>query len=423
MDRKAVRGWLLYDWANSAFATTIMAAVMPIFYKSVAGADLVGNTAENYWGYTQTIAMLFVALLSPIMGAIADYSGAKVKFLAVFAFIGALATMFMSLIGPGDWLLASSLVILGTIGFSAGNTFYDGLLTEVAPPEKRDSLSARGYALGYLGGGLLLAVNLVMIEGWEMVGFPDKTTATQVAFITVGIWWLLFSIPIVRHVKERAKGAALSYGDAVKSGFARIGRTMKTASRYPELLKYMAAFWFFNDGINTVIVMATIYGSGIGIGTSDLILALLITQFVGYPSTLLFIKLASRFGSKKSLNGSLVIYVVIVILGYFMTNSIHFYLLAFMVGLVQGGSQAIARSMYANLVPPSRTAEFFGFLSLSSKFSSVAGPLVFSVVGTITGSSRLAILSLVAFFIIGIAILAFVNLDKGRKEATAGESV
>ena len=235
--------------------------------------------------------MLFVALLSPVMGAIADYSGAKVKFLSVFALIGALATMFMALIGHGDWLLASILVILGTIGFSAGNTFYDGLLTDIAPPEKRDALSAQGYALGYLGGGLLLAVNLVMIEGWEKIGFPDKTTATQIAFITVGIWWLVFSIPIVRHVKESAKGVSVSYGDAIESGFMRIGKTMQTASRYPELLKYMAAFWFFNDGINTVIVMATIYGSGIGIGTSDLILALLITQFVGFPSTLLFVKI------------------------------------------------------------------------------------------------------------------------------------
>ncbi|WP_125666276.1 MFS transporter [Paenibacillus baekrokdamisoli] len=421
MNRQAVRGWLMYDWANSAFATTIMAAVMPIFYKTVAGSDLPGNTAENYWGYTQTVAMIFVAVLSPIMGAIADYSGSKVRFLTAFAIIGALATMCMGFIGHGDWLLASTLVVLGTIGFAAGNTFYDGLLTEIAPPEKRDAISSKGYALGYLGGGLLLAVNLVMIKGWDKLGFPGETIATQMAFVTVGIWWLVFTIPIVRHVKEQAKGKAVSFGDAVKSGFMRIGRTMKTASRYPELLKYMAAFWFFNDGINTVIVMATIYGSGIGIGTSDLIIALLITQFVGYPSTLLFIKLAARFGTKRSLNGSLVIYVVIVILGFFMTNAIHFYILAFMVGLVQGGSQAIARSLYANLVPPSRTAEFFGFLSLSSKFSSVAGPLVFSVVGTITGSSRLAILSLVAFFIVGIAILAFVDLEKGRKEALTGE--
>ncbi|MCQ6558673.1 MFS transporter [Paenibacillus mendelii] len=422
MNRKAVRSWLMYDWANSVFATTILAAVMPIYYKDVAGAGLPGNTAENYWGYTQTVAMLCVALLSPIMGAIADHSGSKVKFLSFFAVMGALASAALALAGEGSWLLASTLVVLGTIGFSAGNTFYDGLLTDLAKPEERTSLSSKGYALGYLGGGLLLAVNIAMIEGWSLFGFPDKTTATRTAFVTVGVWWLLFSIPLMRHVKETAKGHAQGVGEAIKSGFIRIGKTFKTAKRYPELLKYMAAFWFFNDGINTVIVMATIYGRGIGIETTHLIVALLITQFVGYPSTLLFIKLASRFGAKSSLNGSLAVYVIIVILGYFMTSALHFYLLAFMVGLVQGGSQAIARSLYANLIPPSRTAEFFGFLSLSSKFSSVAGPFVFAVTGTITGSSRLAILSLVAFFIIGIILLAFVNLDKGRREALAEET-
>jgi UMF1 family MFS transporter len=411
----------MYDWANSAFATTIMAAVMPIFYKTVAGEGLTGNTAENYWGFTQTVAMLCVAVLSPILGAIADHSGAKVKFLSVFAVMGALASAAMGMIGSGDWLLASVLVVIGTIGFSAGNTFYDGLLTDLAPPEKRDALSSKGYAFGYLGGGLLLAVNVGMIEGWKMLGFASKTAATQWAFVTVGVWWLLFSIPLFRNVKEKAKGASAGAGEAIRSGFARLGRTMRTARRFPELLKYMASFWFFNDGISTVIVMATIYGTGIGIETKDLILALLITQFVGYPSTLLFIRFASRFGSKPSLYGSLTVYVVIVILGYFMTSAAHFYILATMVGLVQGGSQAIARAMYANLVPPSRTAEFFGFLSLSSKFSSVAGPLVFSVTGTITGSSRLAILSVAAFFIIGIALLATVNLDKGRREALAEE--
>ncbi|WP_274652430.1 MFS transporter [Paenibacillus humicola] len=419
MDRKAVRGWLMYDWANSAFATTIMAAVMPIFYKTAAGAGLPGNTAENYWGYTQTAAMICVAVLSPILGAIADYSGSKVRFLTAFAVIGSLSCAAMGLVGQGDWLLASLLVVAGTIGYSAGNTFYDSLLTDLAPPEQRDSVSSKGYAIGYLGGGLLLLVNVVMIEGWSRLGFADKTEATQWVFVTVGVWWLLFSIPLIRSVKERKKGAPVTFGDAVRTGFSRIGRTMRTVRRYPELLKYMAAFWFFNDGINTVIIMATIYGSGIGINTTDLILALLITQFVGYPSTLLFIRVARRLGSKKALYVSLAVYIVIVVLGFFMTSAAHFYALAVMVGLVQGGSQAIARSMYANLTPPAKAAEFFGFLSLSSKFSSVAGPLVFSVVGTLTGSSRAAILSLVAFFVIGIALLATVNMEKGRQEALA----
>ncbi|GGD74827.1 MFS transporter [Paenibacillus nasutitermitis] len=421
MNRKVVRGWLMYDWANSAFATTIMAAVMPVFYKTVAGEGLPGNTAENYWGFTQTIAMICVALLSPVMGAIADYSGVKVRFLSFFAIIGALSCGAMAFVGQGDWQLASILVVIGTIGYSAGNTFYDGLLPDIAPPRERAAISSKGYAAGYLGGGLLLAVNIVMIEGWEMLGFADKTAATQIAFATVGIWWLVFSVPLMRHVKEPVKGTSAGIGKAVQNGFLRIGRTLRSARRFPELLKYMLAFWFFNDGINTVIVMATIYGSGIGIQTTHLIIALLITQFVGYPSTLLFIKVAARLGTKRSLNVSLMIYILIVVLGFFMTSALHFYILAFMVGLVQGGSQAIARSIYANLVPPSRTAEFFGFLSLSSKFSSVMGPLIFSIVGTLTGSSRLAILSLVAFFVIGIALLSAVDLEKGERESLAND--
>ncbi len=422
MDRMKVRAWVQYDWANSAFATTMLAAVLPIYYESVAGAGLPGNTAENYWGFTQTVAMLLVAILSPILGAIADYTGAKVRFLTGFAVVGALASACMALVGEGDWMLASVLIVIGTLGFSGGNTFYDSLLTDLVPIEKRDIISARGYSMGYLGGGLLLAVNLVMIEGWEMVGFPDKTTATQVVFLTVGIWWLLFALPLFRRVKDVPRNRQAAFGSVIRTSFANLGRTLRSIRRYPQLSKYMLSYWFFNDGINTIILMATVYGSGIGIGTTHLITALLITQFVAFPCTLLFGRFAARSGAKRALYASLAIYVLIVVLGYFMTSEVHFYALAIMVGLVQGGSQATARSIYANLVPPSRSAEFFGFLSLSSKFSSVAGPFVFAVTGTITGSSRLAILSLIAFFIIGIALLTRVDLVKGRAEALAEES-
>lgn len=408
----------MYDWANSAFATTMMAAVLPVYYSDVAAADLAGNSAETYWGYTQSIAMLLVAILSPILGAIADYTGSKLKFLSVFMLLGVLSCVFMAFAGEGDWLLASILMVLGSIGYSGGNTFYDAMLADGVPQELRDRVSAQGYAYGYAGGGLLLLLNVIMIEVWETLGFPSKTFATQMVFITVGIWWLLFSVPILRSVKDAKKTQEYDgTGKIVRAGFVRIKETFSALKRYPELLKYMASFWFFNDGINTVIVMATIYGAGIGIETSDLIIALLITQFVGWPCTILFGRLAARFGSKRMLYYSLMIYVLIVGLGFFMTSAVHFYALAIMVGLVQGGSQAVARSIYANLVPPSRSGEFFGFLSLSSKFSSFAGPLVFSVVGTITGSSRVAILSLIAFFVIGIALLWKVNLDKGMREA------
>jgi UMF1 family MFS transporter len=420
MNQRQVRAWVTYDWANSAFATTMMAAVMPVFYESVAGAGLADGKAAYYWGYTQTIAMLCVAALSPVLGAIADFRGSKVRFLSVFAFLGALSCLASFFIGEGDWLLASLLVILGTIGFSGGNTFYDALLPDLVPERDRDVVSARGFAAGYLGGGLLLALNIAMIEGWSMFGFPDKTTATQAVFVTVGVWWIVFSIPLLRAVKDRPANRSARLPAVIRAGFRRNLETLRRIRQYPELAKYMLAYWFFNDGINTIIIMASIYGATIGIGTTHLIIALLITQFVGYPATILFGRLAVRLGSKRALYLSLFIYVLIVMLGYFMTKAFHFYALAIMVGLVQGGSQAIARSIYANLTPPSRRAEFFGFLSLSSKFSASAGPFLFGLVGTLTGSVRLGVLAVLAFFVIGILLLTLVNLAKGREEALAG---
>lgn len=418
----------MYDWANSAFVTTMIAAVMPVYYEKVAAKNLGGNLPEVYWANTSSIAALIVAVLSPIMGALADYTGSKLKFLGFFAVLGSIASLLMALIGEGDWLLASTLVILGTIGFAAGNTFYDALLVDVAPPDRRDRISAQGYAWGYLGGGVLLAINVMMIQKPALFGLPTEgNLRTQIVFLTVGVWWLLFTIPILRSVKERkrseatASGTAISFTQALGASFHRLGQTLRQFKRYPELLKYMISYWFFNDGINTVIVMATIYGSGIGIEMNNLIVALLITQLIGFPSTLLFGRYAEKLGAKKALNVSLAIYIVIVTLGFFMENATHFYILATMVGLVQGGSQAIARSIYAELVPPARTAEFFGFLTISSKFSSVAGPFVFAIVAGNTDSSRIGILSLIAFFIIGIILLRFVNLDKGKREALVGE--
>ncbi|MFC4766247.1 MFS transporter [Effusibacillus consociatus] len=417
MDRKAVRGWVMYDWANSAFVTTMIAAVMPIFYSDVAGKTLDKTTATSYWSFTQSIAMFLVAVMAPFLGAIADMSGAKIRFLRFFAYLGMLASILMVFVGEGDYILASVLMIVGMVGFTGGNVFYDAILPDLVPQEKRDFISAKGYAFGYLGGGILLALNLAMIMQPQWFFLPDGKTATYVTFASVGIWWFVFSTPLFRNVKARPVTTGLTASDYTKTGFRRIRNTIKEALKYPELMKFLIAFWFFNDAINTIIVMAAIYGREIGIETTDLIAALLITQFVGIPFTLLFGKIAERLGSKSSLYISLLIYVTITVLGFFMQNSLHFYLLAVMVGLVQGGSQAVARSIYSSLVPPSRTAEFFGFLSLSSKFASVLGPLVFGLVGIFTESSRWSILSLILFFAIGIAMLTQVDLVKGRQEA------
>lgn len=424
MDKRAVRGWIWYDWANSAFATTMLAAVMPVYYESVAGSGLEGNLAQTYWANTQSIAMLLVALLSPLAGAAADLSRSKLRFLIAFAVIGAVPSSLMAFAGEGDWLLASILLVLGIVGFSTGNTFYDALLRDGVPEADRHSISAKGYAYGYAGGGVLLAVNLAMILMWDRLGFPSKTAATQAVFATVGVWWLLFALPLFTRWKEERGGSAAAAGSgsltvlrAAGASFGRLAQSLRSLKRYPELLKYMAAFWFFNDGISTVIVMATIYGAGIGIGSNELIMALLVTQFVGLPATLLFGRLVARFGAKRMLGGSLLVYLGIVVLGYFMTSALHFFALAFLVGLVQGGSQAAARSLYARLVPVGRSGEWFGFLALSSKFTSILGPLVFSITTTLTGSSRLAILSVAAFFVIGYALLQLVDFGKGERQA------
>ncbi|WP_438444738.1 MFS transporter [Gorillibacterium sp. sgz5001074] len=420
MNPKAVRAWLLYDWANSAFATTMIAAVLPIFYLEVAAGELEPNRAASYWGFTQTAAMLLVAVAAPVLGAIADYAGKKAFFLRFFTWLGVLSSLLFVFVGQGDYLAASFLFILGAVGFTGGNSFYDALLPEIEPdPGKRDYLSSKGYAYGYIGGGLLLILDLAFIQAPGLFGLPDGLAGTHLAFASVGLWWFLFSIPLFRHFRNDQDAAPLKIGQYAAVGFSRAWTTLKRLPRYPELLKYLLAYWFFNDGINTIITMATSYGKTIGIGTQHLIIALVITQFVGIPFTLLFGRIAERLGSKPSLYLSLGIYLLIVVLGYFMTSAIHFYILAGMVGFAQGGSQAIARSLFSRLIPAGQTAEFYGFLSVSSKFSSMVGPAVFGLVGLLTGSVRFAILTLALFFIAGMLLLRRVDLEKGAREAAA----
>lgn len=417
-DKKAIRAWMMYDWANSSFATTIMAAVMPIYYAGVAASGLEDGRATSYWGFTQTAAAIVIAVLSPLLGAIADRSGGKKRFLGFFSLLGAAACIGMAFIGEGDWIAASALVIVGMIGFGMGGTFYDALLNDVASPAMRERVSAKGFAMGYLGGGVLLAINLALIIGWKAFGFKDSAGASQVSFAMVGVWWALFSLPLFKHVREAKGVPGGSAADSVREGLARLGQTFRSIRRYPELFKFMVAYWFFFDGINTIIVMATSYGTDIGLDQNALIGALLLTQFVGFPATWLFGRLADRIGGKKMLYGALSVYVIIVLLGYLMTNEYHFFALALLVGLVQGGAQSTSRAIYSRLIPPGRTAEFNGFLSFTSRFFSFGGPLVFGIVGVLTGSSRAALLAIALFFLVGIALLALVKLEKGWREAS-----
>jgi MFS transporter, UMF1 family len=421
MKKKEIISWTMYDWANSAFATTILAGVLPIYYSNVAASNLDRTVATSYWGFTQSIAAIFVVLLAPLLGAIADYSSSKMKFLKFFAYMGIISSVLLFFVGDGDYLLASILVIFGIVGFSGGNAFYDAFLPEIAPEGEIDKISARGYAFGYIGGGILLVINLAMIMKPNLFFIPNATLATQLSFISVGIWWFIFSIPLFRNVKEKKVSNAANTENYIKIGFTRVKNTFKDIRKYKQILIFLIAFWLFNDGISTIIKMATIYGAEIGIGTNDLILALIITQFVGIPFSFLFGWLALKINPKRALLLALWIYVVIVILGFFMKTNIHFYMLAISIGVVQGGAQALSRSIFGSMVPKHKTAEFFGFYGISAKFSAILGPLLIGVVGAAMGSTRYGILALVVFFLLGIYFLSKVNIEQGKKESMLQE--
>lgn len=425
LERREVRAWVLYDWANSSFMTTIIAGVFPIYYARVAAQGLPDDVAAARFGWATTFALLVVAVLAPILGAMADYAPIKKRLLLAFQTVGVIATLAMFFIGPGDWSLALTLFVLGNIGVSGAFTFYDSLLPHVARLDELDRVSTTGYALGYLGGGLLLAINLLWIQKPEWFGFPDAGVASRAAFASVGAWWLLFSIPLFRHVPEpairRERDTSPRLSTLISGAFVQLGHTLRELSRYRQALLMLLAFLVYNDGINTIIRMASLYGTQIGINQGHLIAALLLVQFVGVPFAVLFGRLAGWMGAKRAIFLSLAVYGVISVLGYYMTSAAHFYLLAILVGMVQGGSQALSRSVFAAMVPRQHSSEFFGFFAVFEKFAGIVGPLVFAWMIESTGSSRQAILSVIAFFIVGAILLARVDVEEGTRVAREAE--
>ena len=417
--RKIILSWCLYDWANSAFATTIMAAVLPVFYSSVAAGNLSKTTASSYWGYTNTIAMLIVAVSAPILGALADHSGMKKKFLAGFAALGIFGTALLVFVSRGDWLLASCLYILGMVGFSGGNNFYDSLLPHVAGEQDIDRISSYGYALGYLGGAILLIFNLALILKPHFFGIADAEWGIRYSFLSVSVWWAVFSVPILRNVSEPP--VVPITGESaypLRASVQRLSLTFHNIRKYREAFKFLMAFWLFNDGIGTIISMAVIFGAEINIAREHLIGSILAVQFVGIPFSILFGRLAGRIGARNAILLGLVIYTGIAIGGYFIQTALHFWILAFLVGSVQGGTQALSRSLFGTLIPRAKSAEFYSFYDVSSKFAGIIGPAVFGIVGQMTGSSRLSIVALIIFFIGGGLILLTVDVRKGRAMAS-----
>jgi MFS transporter, UMF1 family len=427
-DRRAVNAWCLYDWANSAFACTVMAALYPPFFRAVAEADgLAPAAATARWGLVTALALLAAAALSPLLGAVADATGAKKRMLGGAMALGASVTALFALLPDRGWQLAGVAFGVANLGFASSFVFYEALLPHVARPGRMDAVSARGYAWGYLGGGLLLVLNMLWVTMPERFGLAGAGAAVRLSFVSVAVWWAVFSIPILRHVAEPPAAGRVAAGPAAagrmwRRSFARLAATWRDIRGYRPLAVMLAAYWLYNDGIGTIIKMATAYGGEIGIGTAHMIQALVLTQFVGFPCTLLCGKLAGRVGPRPVLLGGLVVYGGICILGYFMTTAWHFFALAGLVGTVQGGTQALSRSLFGSMVPRHKSAEFFGFYATSGKFAGIAGPLIFALVSQATGASRLSVLFLLVFFAAGGWLLCRVDLAAGRAQARAVEA-
>ncbi len=422
LSRPELRAWGMYDWAVSGLQTVIMTAVFPIYFVKVAAANIGETAGLQHYARANVIAMIVVALISPVLGAMADFAAAKKRFLAFFTAVGVIATISMVSIGHGDLRLAETLFVVAMIGGTGCMVFYEGILPHIARPDELDRVSTGAFGLGYLGGGILVTLNLLWIQKPEWFGLPDTTLPARLALASVGVWWAIFALPLFLRVPEppRLLEADERQGEGVFRGaFRRVGETLRELRQYRQAFLLLVAFLIYNDGVSTIIKMATAYGSEIGISQGAMIGAVVLVQFIGVPFAFLFGRLAGRIGAKKAVLGGLAMYVVITVLGFYMRTATHFVVLAMLVGMVQGGVQSLSRSLFASMIPPHKSGEFFGFYSVFEKFAGIFGPLLFYVMIEATGSSRNAILSIVAFFIIGGALLLRVNVSEGQQMAVA----
>ena len=414
----AKRAWAMYDWANSAFFTVVVTAVFPIYFASVAATGIEPDRATGLFAAASAVALLLVALVAPPLGTLADARGRRKKYLAAFSLLGILSTAGLFFVGEGDWRLGLVFFAMANLGAGASTIFYDSLLNHIASPGEVDSVSTAGFALGYLGGGVMLGLSLIWITNPGLVGLPEGTLGPRLAFLAVSIWWLVFSLPLLRRVPEPpASGEQAGF----VSSFLGLAGTLRELRTYPQAFLLLLAFFVYNDGILTIIRMAALYGKTIGLDSNQLIKAVLLVQFVGIPCSFAFGGLAKRISSKSAILIGLAVYVVVALLGYFMSTATHFYLLAGLVALVQGGTQALSRSLFATLIPSHKSAEFFGFYAVGEKFAGVLGPTLFATVLFAGGTSRSAMLWLVLFFVGGGYLLTKVDVQAGRRQAKSAE--
>ena len=436
-NRKAIWGWALYDWANSAFATTVMAGFFPIFFKQFwsYGADVNVSTAQL--GFGNSIASLIVAMMAPILGAIADKGTAKKKFLVFFAYLGVLMAAALFLVQKGQWALAIFVYVMGLIGFSGANVFYDSLLPSIVGEEKIDYVSGLGFSMGYLGGGLLFLINVLMTLMPQKFGLPDAAAAVRFSFLSVALWWGLFTLFTIFWVPEKKAASTDKSGESiVAAGFRQFAGTFKKIHHLRVVFLFLLAYWFYIDGVDTIIRMAVDYGLSLGFESNDLIVALLLVQFVGFPAALVFGKLGERWSVRKSIYLAIAIYMGVTVWGTMMTQKMEFYVLATVIGLVQGGIQALSRSYYSRLIPKNKAAEYYGFYNMLGKFAVILGPVLMGLVGLTARrilmppsptpeqviavgqlASRWGIASILILFIVGAILFYFVDEDKGKQQA------
>jgi MFS transporter, UMF1 family len=409
---KPALSWAFYDWANSAFATTVMAGFFPIFFKQYWSLGTSVSVSTFYLGMVNSVASIIVALLAPFLGSIADEGNAKKRFLFFFATLGVVMTGALGFVAQGNWLAAALLYVFALIGFAGGNIFYDSLLVTVADRKDFDFVSTLGYSLGYLGGGILFGLNVLMTLRPGLFGIASGVEAVRLSFFSVAVWWALFSLPLFLLVREERSPRASLNLSSVRSGLHGLLGTFREIRKYRTVFFFLIGYWLYIDGVDTIVLMAIDYGLSLGFDSSHLITALLITQFVGFPAAIAFGKIARGVGAKNGIFIGLAVYILMAVGGFFMKHVYEFYGLAIGIGLVQGGVQALSRSLYARLVPKERAAEFFGFYNMLGKFAAILGPMVMGVVSRATGNPRLSIFSVVALFVSGAILLSMVKTEK-----------
>ncbi len=405
----------MYDWANSAFATTVMAGFFPVFFKEYWNSGVDAATSTFRLGMANSLASLLIVLLAPLLGAIADCMSRRKAMLFSFAFLGVLMTAGLYLIGEGDWFLAAFLYVLALIGFSGSNVFYDSLLPFVSRKDKIDQTSALGFSMGYLGGGILLSINVLMALHPEKFGLADGAAAIRISFLMVAAWWLIFSLPLMLLVEEPDGSASGWSVNVLQAGFKRVWTTLQEVRQLRNIWLFLVAYWLYIDGVDTIVRMAVDYGLSLGFDQNSLITALLITQFTGFPAAIAFGWFGGRYGPKTGIFIGLAVYIVVTVWASVMDSVSEFYYLAFLIGLAQGGIQALSRSLYARMIPPDRSAEFFGFYNMLGKFAAILGPVMIGWVGVISGNPRTGILSLLVLFVVGGFILTKVNVPDSKE--------